>query len=222
MNDKILALAAYLDVEPESISEGYNEDHFELDDGREYAVFTEEEADEAAREDVRQFIWEFGIAGFTESFQQTIIDNEWIDESWFEDAHRESEEFYADDIIHESSENFANRLVEEMYEAEVLQDSDFNYNDEGPDYMDIDEDVVFAHKDEFVEYLMEGYDNHIEWFKFNFGDESLRQMIEEHNLLDEDAVANEAVELDGRGHFLSGYDGEELELDDGYFAYRTN
>lgn len=27
---------------------------------------------------------------------------------------------------------------------------------------------------------------------------------------------------DGYGHFLSGYDGEELELTDDLFAYRTN
>ena len=28
--------------------------------------------------------------------------------------------------------------------------------------------------------------------------------------------------IDGRGHSLSSYDGEELELEGGYFAYRTN
>jgi hypothetical protein len=32
----------------------------------------------------------------------------------------------------------------------------------------------------------------------------------------------DAVNADGYGHFLSGYDGEELELTDDLFAYRTN
>ena len=34
--------------------------------------------------------------------------------------------------------------------------------------------------------------------------------------------AEAAVDADGFGHFISGYDGEEIELDGGYFAYRTN
>ena len=32
----------------------------------------------------------------------------------------------------------------------------------------------------------------------------------------------DAVNADGYGHFLSGYDGEEIELTDDLFAYRTN
>lgn len=34
--------------------------------------------------------------------------------------------------------------------------------------------------------------------------------------------ARQAEAADGRGHFLSGYDGDELELAGGYFAYRVN
>lgn len=37
-----------------------------------------------------------------------------------------------------------------------------------------------------------------------------------------EAFAEEAASADGRGHFLSSYDGEELELAGGLFAYRTN
>lgn len=33
--------------------------------------------------------------------------------------------------------------------------------------------------------------------------------------------SEQAVSADGRGHFLSGYDGEEVEADE-YFIYRTN
>ena len=32
----------------------------------------------------------------------------------------------------------------------------------------------------------------------------------------------DAVNADGAGHFLSGYDGNEIELEGNYFAYRTN
>lgn len=36
------------------------------------------------------------------------------------------------------------------------------------------------------------------------------------------ALINDAIKADGRGHTLSGYDGEEIELDNGLFAYRVN
>lgn len=41
-------------------------------------------------------------------------------------------------------------------------------------------------------------------------------------LRDVDAFVSDAVSIDGRGHFLSGYDGEEVELNGGLFAYRCN
>ena len=37
-----------------------------------------------------------------------------------------------------------------------------------------------------------------------------------------DALIELAIELDGRGHFLSSYDGDENELPDGLYIYRIN
>lgn len=37
-----------------------------------------------------------------------------------------------------------------------------------------------------------------------------------------DRFINDAIRLDGRGHFLSSYDSKEIKLDDGLFAYRIN
>lgn len=39
---------------------------------------------------------------------------------------------------------------------------------------------------------------------------------------DFDDFVDESVSADGRGHFLSGYDGEEIELDGDLYAYRIN
>ena len=36
-----------------------------------------------------------------------------------------------------------------------------------------------------------------------------------------DSFVESAIETDGRGHFISGYDGEEVEQDE-YFIYRVN
>jgi hypothetical protein len=46
--------------------------------------------------------------------------------------------------------------------------------------------------------------------------ELVKAMIE-----DFDEFVNDAIEADGRGHFLAGYDGQENE-EDGYYIYRTN
>jgi len=40
-------------------------------------------------------------------------------------------------------------------------------------------------------------------------------------IIDLDEFISDAVEADGRGHFLSGYDGEEIEEGE-YYIYRTN
>jgi hypothetical protein len=40
-------------------------------------------------------------------------------------------------------------------------------------------------------------------------------------LIDVDDVVRDAIGTDGRGHFLAGYDGHEVELRDGFFAYRV-
>ena len=37
-----------------------------------------------------------------------------------------------------------------------------------------------------------------------------------------DAFAEECIDVDGAGHFLAHYDGEEIELDGEYSAFRTN
>jgi hypothetical protein len=40
-----------------------------------------------------------------------------------------------------------------------------------------------------------------------------------HNL---DSCLDDAIDTDGRGHFLSSYDNEEIELGDDLYAYRLN
>jgi hypothetical protein len=39
---------------------------------------------------------------------------------------------------------------------------------------------------------------------------------------DMDAFVYDSIGADGRGHFLAGYDGEEIELAGDYYAYRVN
>ena len=50
-------------------------------------------------------------------------------------------------------------------------------------------------------------------------DEFIKAMIE--GTCGMDSFVESAIESDGRGHFISGYDGEEVEQDE-YFIYRVN
>ena len=55
--------------------------------------------------------------------------------------------------------------------------------------------------------------------KCESANETIKKLVEQSGGVKE--FADEAVSADGRGHFLSGYDGDEYEQSE-YFIYRTN
>jgi len=139
VDPKVKALAKYLDCDPEDISEGYPSygDFMTLEYGsEEYLVLTDEEADEACKEYVKDSVWAFNA-----SFIIQHSDLPW-----------EAEEMI---------KGFQESKCEDANETILALITDF---------------------DEFVE---------------------------------------DAISADGRGHFLSGYDGDEVE-DGDYFIYRVN
>ena len=197
--ERFEALAKFLGVEVEDLTVSkYDERVFENEEAGEYIVLTEEEADEAAEENLKELINELGLQSFTEDFQQWILDN-CVDSDWFAEALEDYEIGYIEEIRDEKSdyEEYKSRLDEEM-------------NDAGVDT-----------EEEFLEYLIECYDDPVEWFKDMFGMEEFTNTIEEYNLIDWEAVINEAIEVDGCGHFIATYDGEENEMGE-YFIYRLN
>ena len=197
--ERFEALAKLLQVEVEDLTVSkYDERVFENEEADEYIVLTEEEADEAAEESIKESINDLGLQAFTEDFQQWILDN-CVDSDWFAEALEDYEIGYIEDIRCEESdyEEYETRLAEEM------------------------EDAGVDTEDEFLQYLIECYDDPVEWFKDMFGMEEFTNTIEEYNLIDWEAVINEAIEVDGCGHFIATYDGEENEMD-GYFIYRLN
>ena len=56
---------------------------------------------------------------------------------------------------------------------------------------------------------------------YQFGEEETYDTIKDNNLIDLEELATYIVDLDGVGHFLATYDGEELEHNE-YYAYRVN
>ena len=197
--ERIEALSKFLGVDVEDLTVSkFDERVFENEEADEYIVLTEEEADEAAEESIKELINDLGLQAFTEDFQQWILDN-CVDSDWFKEALEDYERGYIEEIRDEeaSYEEYKTRLDEEMGDAGVDTE------------------------DEFLEYLIECYDDPVEWFKDMFGMEEFTNTIEEYNLIDWEAVINEAIEIDGCGHFIATYDGEENEMGE-YFIYRLN
>lgn len=223
--EKIEALAKYLDCDVEDITQGYDDDHFEYGD-QEYLVCDDyDDAVEKAKESFLNLVDDLGGEIFGISSLNNIIERH-IDEDWFEDAFREDEENYIYDIEDESDSKYENRLIAEMVERGILdEDEDFEYSedDENQEYPILKDDVdLDAKKEEFIQEYIDRIDDFVEEFKFNFGEDYLYKMIEQNNLVDWYAVADEVIGFDGPANELAGYDGQEIELEDGYYAFRQN
>jgi len=222
--DRVEALAQFLGLDEEEKKDIEADDETLTYDGEEYLVLTDSEADDWF-ERYQKDLWDdMGIQSFSESFQDWIINNA-LDKSWFEDAMDESNRFYCEDIADERSGEFDNRLVEECYERGLIDDDDFEEDEDG----DVDHEQCKKDNDDLIELMVEDmnndYDDPVEWYKDNFGEEDLSKVAIEKNLVDLDKVIEEVKSLDGRGATLSTYNGEEnSEKVNGewFYIYRTN
>ena len=172
MDDKtrINALAEYLKVDPNEISNEYD-NIFAVDNYDEYYVLTEDEADEVIEDYIKSVISELGFSrGFTKEFSDFCL--------------RQCEDT-------EKVNEFIDREIEYFTQQEVDEDQ--------------------------VEYLkgLSGSEK-IEYIRDMLGDDAIIEY------LDIDKIVDEAIELDGRAHFIANYDHQEIDLGDGLFAYRIN
>ena len=217
-DDRAIALAEYLNVEPSAIEYRGNNEYGEEEYPDTYLVLTEEEAYDAAIEDVKNVYDDLGLESFTPTFQDWILDNA-AETGWFYDAFEEMEQSYVDDIENETDSVFENRLIAELVDEGLLTEDDFDdwgsYEPTLKDTVDLDD-----LKRQYVERLIP--DDPVKAYKDEFGKEEFRDAVRNNDLVDIDKVAEEAVSVDGVAHFIASYDGEEIELSNGYYAYRTN
>lgn len=224
LDEKIAALAKFKGVSPEQITFTGSDpdypdkwDEFEVD-GETYTVMDGYEADEALKEDVENFIDDVGITGFAPNFAEWIKSNA-LDSDWFEDACRESDEFYAQDIANESGDAYATRLIDECVDANIITTDDIDENGEYTGDLNLEE--------EYAEYLTNRTDSDyagdfVQWYIDNFGDRELATLLQEGRVsYDLDAIVDEVKSWDGYGNNLARYDGYENE-EDGLYIFRQS
>ena len=191
-----------------------NDDSFYVEgDSAEYRVFeTYANAYDTAIEQVREDLEEN-----PDYFNQDWLIN-WVDvDDTIENILEEYYRSYADDIAFEDDSRYNNRLIAEMVANGLMTEEEATSEDAD----DIAEDNVDNLVDLYVEENMEG-DKGVEWYISNFGQDDFRDLVIDLNLIDISGASEDAVDTDGVAHFLSSYDGEEIELDNDVVAYRTN
>lgn len=195
-DDRRKALANHLGVSVEDVVQTYDENNFEVKStGEEYIVADYDTAYDLAEQDIRDTFDDLGIDAFTPYFQEWIMDYA-VKEDWFEDALAESQRYYYEDM-------------DEDEFIEVCKENDIS-----PD----DDNAI----DELVDIYLDGIDDYVAEFRSGYGDSEFSTAVKENDLIDLDKVVEEAIRVDGIAHFIAGYDGEEIELNDDLFAYRTN
>lgn len=213
------ALAKYLRVEPGDLVVSDWDSNLFINGDEEYLVLTEDETYDYIKEYTENLMDELGLDSFIPSFQDWIIDYA-IDEFDFNEYYSEFTDCYIDGIKQEpSSEGYENRLIDEMVDNGLLDDDDFEEIDGVKCVVTKKGDYL---KEIYKDYLMDTLEDPVRQYESDFGKEELYRFAKESNSIDIDKIVDGCISLDGTAHFLAGYDGEEIELDNDLFAYRTN
>jgi hypothetical protein len=177
----------------------------------------------AAIEDTKLLLDDIGIDGI--NFDNLGGIENFVDADWFEDALKESFESYCYDIEYEGDNTYDNRLVQECYDNDLIDDDDFELDEDG----EIDYTQCTLDTDELVERYVDDYMSRlydpISEFISQFGEDEFNRVIKDNGLVDMDELAEAIVDVDGPANSLSRYDGNEVEYDfDGttYYMYRNN
>lgn len=204
-----------IEVSDSSLS-SFGETVYEVSvNGEEYTVVDDEETAERLANAVVKQDLEDEPEIFNQDWLSRQIDSK-AAESFFRDIYDEMNQDYVNNIESESSRIYTNRLAEEMVERGIITE------EEGED----DEFDLEDKKDEMVEQITQeqidegngGYDH----YAGNIGEEEARKLVLEHNLIDIDSAAEDAVATDGWQYFLSRYDGDSSETPGGFVYWREN
>ncbi len=202
-NIKIKALAEYLDIPQDEITEGWDENTFETEDGEEYIVCDYDTAYSLAMEDIKESYREMGLDAFTDNFKEYIL-QDMLDTKALQDT------MYQD--IKEVANNADKGEVLDDAAMEGLIDSPYGY-----------EGDIGELKEKLIDINYERYeDNPEEYYKEYMDDEEFSKWIADNDYVDVDKIAHECIRWDGIAHFIATYDGNEIDLGHDLYAYRVN
>ena len=198
MNERLVSLLSFLELncdakveEVKGIKHTYN-----IND-KKYMILTREEANITHEKYIQNVVNNYSNNRTLKLEVDYIIDS-CIDSTYFDETMREHYEDYVDDIEYEeaSNDSFKTRLEEEMAQE--------NCKD----------------KNSYINYLCSLHKSGVEWYRNSFGDIDFFETASEEDAINIKKVSEFYIEEYGRGYNLANYDGEELELANGYYAYR--
>lgn len=173
-----------------------NGEYIELN-GYEYLAFTDyEEAEQRAIEYAEEIMLDCGLTDnlILEADLQGLIYNQWFVDFW-EEEH--SYLAYEEDIEYIATEEELEQMEAGELTAEEVRENYFNSLQSSIKGQEIDE------------------------FKLQFGEEYFNEILTKENLIDITALAKWCVYMDGVGHYLASYDGDEINEGELYL-YRVN
>ena len=171
-------------------------DYIDLN-GYEYLVFTDyEEAEQLAVQYSEEIMYDCGLTDnlILEADLQGLINNQWFIDFW-EEQH--SFMAYDEGIEYIATEEEIEQMEAGELTADEVRENYFNS----------------------LQSSIKGQE--IEEFKFQFGEEYFNNLIIKENLIDITALAKWCVDMDGVGHYLASYDGEEIS-ENNLYLYRVN
>jgi hypothetical protein len=223
-------------------------DHYGLPvfeyEGGEYAVGTDQMADDAAWDQVDNLIDDIGYTGFAEGFAEWYLDADAVaddfEDMFWDDMYDSPEDFLDEDEdteltsdakkeIENIDENIGN-FVQELEETddelmrEEIEDKISYLESEKEDMLEDEDNYEFTEeaKETYVSNRMSEVRDDPMNFLRDYGWDSPETL---DRFVDRDAFIQGVLDSDGRGPGLSSYDGEESEVqfdDEWYYIYRIN
>ena len=121
------------------------------------------------------------------------------------------------------TQGFQNFIIDncmdlDWFEDLVKEDIEYNVND-NEEY----EHLSSEERDELIDKLYDDVDDLVSYISDHYGRDYLNELIQDNpGCIDMNKVIDACIDEDGIAHFISYYDGEEIELGDDLFAYRQN
>ena len=120
-------------------------------------------------------------------------------------------------------ERWKEDTTEDLISQLKSQDIKYHNSQNNPENMSrekIIEEIIHNESNRIEKELNE---SPVQYFVHDNGYYTIEQLMGQDFIhINEEEAARDAVEADGVSHYLARYDGEELRLPNGYYAYRTN